>query len=205
MAISTVLFDADGVLQFRGPIYAHFEERYGWSQEKLRDFFEHLFHERSDFDDGLTSDGDLIDAISAALADWGWTERPEVFVRDWLRLGCVPDPEAVALVAKLRAAGVRCGLATNQPGMRGRYMHEDLGYRAMFDHHFYSYEMGYAKPDPGFFQTALASLGVPPDTVLFIDDHEANVDAARRCGLHAVWHRPGDRLPEQIGGYALVA
>lgn len=204
MQISTVLFDADGVLQFRGPIHEHFEQTYGWSERTLRDFFAYLVeHERSDVGDGLTSDVDLTGAMSAALRDWGWAWPPEVFVRDFLRYGLVPDPGALALVANLRAAGVRCGLATNQPRLQGRYMHEDLGYRALFDDHFYSYLMGVAKPDPAFFGTALATLGVPADRVLFIDDREENVAAARACGLQAVVHRPGDRLREQLARYAL--
>jgi putative hydrolase of the HAD superfamily len=204
MRISTVLFDADGVLQFRGPIYEHFAQRYGWSEQKLRDFFQRISRERPDFDDGLTSDVDLTLAMSAALRDWGWALPPEIFIQDLLRYGLVPDPDALALVADLRSAGVRCGLATNQPRLQGRYMREDLGYDGLFDHHFYSYLMGVAKPDPAFFDATLATLDVTAAQVLFIDDREDNVTAARDCGLHAVVHRPGDRLRDHLARYALA-
>jgi putative hydrolase of the HAD superfamily len=205
MRISTVLLDADGVVQFPGAIAAHFAQRYGWPEDKLRGFFHHVFHERPELDGGLTGDEDLRVVMHEALPEWGWAEEPDIFVRDWLRLGAVPDPAVLDLVARLRAAGVVCGLASNQPMLRARYMDDDLGYRKLFDHRFYSAELGYAKPDAEFFTAALAALGAPPSQVLFIDDREENVAAARACGLHGVVHRPGDLLHDQLARYALPA
>jgi putative hydrolase of the HAD superfamily len=201
--ISTVLFDADGVLQFLGPLYQHFDEQYGWPQEKVNGFFEHLFHERPEFDGSLTGGGDVEAVIGVALAEWGWTHPTDRFVRDWLTLGAVPDREALALVAALRTHGVVCGLASNQEAVRARYMDEELGYRALFDHRFYSWHLGYAKPDGAFFRAALAELGVEPATVLFVDDRPDNVEAARGCGLHAEVHRRGDHLRDTLAAYAL--
>jgi putative hydrolase of the HAD superfamily len=202
--ISTVLFDADGVLQFAGErFYERFEQRYGWSAERLHDFFHHLFYERPDYDSGLTGDGDLPAVIGATRADWGWTGPVEEFIRDWFTLGAVPDPEAMALVATLRRHGVRCALASNQNLPRARYMDDELGYRELFDARFYSADIGVAKPEPAYFRTVLAALDTDPDRVLFIDDTEPNVDAARACGLHAEHHRTGDRLRDTLAAYAL--
>jgi putative hydrolase of the HAD superfamily len=203
VTISTVLFDADGVLQFAGPLYEHFEQRYGWSAARLHAFFDHVFHERPEYDGGLTGDGDLLAALRAALPEWGWTGSAEAFLRDWLTLGAVPDPAALALVATLRRHGVRCALASNQNAVRARFMDEELGYRELFDERFYSAALGYAKPDPAYFRSVLAVLGAEPGEVLFVDDSEANVDAARGCGLHAELHRLGDRLADQLAAYGL--
>lgn len=205
MTVATVLFDADGVLQFAGSLYEQFERRYGWSAARLREFFDHLFHERPEYDGGLTGHGDLLAALRIALPEWGWTAPVEAFLRDWLTLGAVPDPAALALVAALRRHGVRCALASNQNPVRARFMDEELGYRELFDERFYSAALGYAKPDPAYFRAVLAVLGTEPGGVLFIDDSEANVDAARSCGLHAELHRPGDRLADQLAAYGLPA
>ncbi len=50
-----------------------------------------------------------------------------------------------------------------------------------------SSEVGFRKPHPAFYQTACASLGLPPDRVLFVgDDPENDVAGPRRAGLRAV-------------------
>lgn len=203
--ISTVLFDADGVLQYAGPLHARFAQRYGWPEEKVKGFFRYVCYEQVDYNDHdlLTGAADILPALEKALAAWGWTEPVEAFVRDWLAFGAVPDPVAFELVDGLRQAGMVCGLATNQDTLRARYMHEDLGYRERFDLHFYSAMMGCAKPDPVFFDTVLAAVGVAPERVLFIDDREENVAAARGCGLRAEALRPGSRLPHLLAAYDL--
>lgn len=203
--ISTVLFDADGVVQFAGELYAHLDRRYGWPVQRVDDFFWHLFHERHDYDGSLTGESDLVPVVAAALADWGCAAPAEEFVRDWFTLGAVPDPDALALVAALRRHGIRCGLASNQDSVRAGFMDEELGYRTLFDDRFYSSRLGYAKPDVAFFQAVLAALGTHPEQILFVDDKPDNVEAARLCGLHAEVHGPGDKLRDTLLRYHLPA
>lgn len=203
MKISTVLFDADGVLQSAGPLFDHFDRREGWSAERLREFFRYVYVERPDYAGSETGLADPVPVFAAALSEWGWTEPVETFLGELLTLGTVPDPDALELVATLREQGVTCGLATNQEAFRARYMHEDLGYRKLFDHHFYSCELGCAKPDPAFFRTAVATVGAEPQQVLFIDDREPNVAAARACGLYAEIHQPGAVLRDTLVAYGL--
>ena len=63
-------------------------------------------------------------------------------------------------------------------------MSKGLGYSSCFDKEFYSCDLGFIKPDPRYFESILADLGQPASTMLFIDDQEANVVAARSVGLH---------------------
>jgi HAD superfamily hydrolase (TIGR01509 family) len=47
--------------------------------------------------------------------------------------------------------------------------------------------VGIRKPDPRIFQLALEQLGdISPGQVVFLDDYQANVDAARDLGLQAI-------------------
>lgn len=201
--ISTVLFDADGVLQFHEPLFPHFDRRYGWSRQRLEDFFTYLFQEVPDYDPTLVGDGDLREVLAPVLADWGWTTSVETFVQDWLTQGAVPDPAAMALVATLRRHGVRCGLATNQEALRARFMDQELGYERLFDHRFYSADLGYAKPDQEFFRAVLADLRLDPRQILFVDDRAENVAGAREAGMYAELHGPGDRLRDLLAAYSL--
>ncbi len=48
-----------------------------------------------------------------------------------------------------------------------------------------SHEAGLRKPDPRIFYRALNMAGVTARNAFFLDDMQANVNAALRCGLHA--------------------
>ena len=60
-----------------------------------------------------------------------------------------------------------------------------LGYDELFDVSCYSWELGVAKPDPGFFTQAARRIGADVRTVLFIDDTARNVEGARAAGMPA--------------------
>lgn len=52
--------------------------------------------------------------------------------------------------------------------------------------------VGHAKPDPAYFRKIVATLGVEPGEIGFVDDREANVAAAREVGLVAHQWQYGD-------------
>jgi len=52
-----------------------------------------------------------------------------------------------------------------------------------FDYLFFSYEIGYAKPDRRIYQFVAEKLGVVPEQVIFIDDLEENVSSAKEFGF----------------------
>lgn len=54
-----------------------------------------------------------------------------------------------------------------------------------FDQLILSWRLGVTKPDPEAFERATAALGVPPEQIVFVDDSEANVVAARAAGWAA--------------------
>ncbi|MGH3588236.1 MAG: HAD-IA family hydrolase [Pseudonocardia sp.] len=51
-----------------------------------------------------------------------------------------------------------------------------------------SHEVGLAKPDPRIYKLTCDRLDVQPDEIVFLDDVEANVEAARQLGWRAVLH-----------------
>lgn len=54
-----------------------------------------------------------------------------------------------------------------------------------FDHKFASHIMGQVKPDHSAFTQVINSLGIPAAQILFFDDNQLNVDAARHAGMQA--------------------
>ena len=54
-----------------------------------------------------------------------------------------------------------------------------------FDHYFASFMIGMAKPDPAAFRYVVNALSRAPSEILFLDDSQTNVDAARFVGMKA--------------------
>ena len=50
----------------------------------------------------------------------------------------------------------------------------------------YSHEVGIAKPERRIYELTCERLGVQPAEMIFLDDHERPVAAARECGIHAI-------------------
>lgn len=61
-----------------------------------------------------------------------------------------------------------------------------------FDRLFVSHQLGLRKPDRAAFDRVCTLIGKSADSVLFFDDLDDNVQAARDAGLQAVWVRSPD-------------
>ena len=100
------------------------------------------------------------------------------------------DPEALAFVRELRAAGIPVGLATNATD-RLRDDLATLGLTGEVDVVASSWELKTHKPTPEFFQRACQLVGVAPKQALFVDDDDRVVRGARAAGLSAYrWSGP---------------
>jgi HAD superfamily hydrolase (TIGR01509 family) len=62
----------------------------------------------------------------------------------------------------------------------------ELDLDRFFEGHVISYRTGHRKPDPRAYRALLRQAGVSADEVLFIDDREANLEAARALGIDAL-------------------
>ena len=91
------------------------------------------------------------------------------------------------------AAGLRPRFATailsNSADGARREEQRRYGFEQLVDVIVYSHEVGVAKPDPAIFTLTQERLGVEAHEIVFLDDHDPHVQAARSCGWHAVWHR----------------
>lgn len=63
-----------------------------------------------------------------------------------------------------------------------------------FKSQFLSYEMRLLKPSQAIYQATIKGIGLPAEEILFIDDNEANVLAAREAGMQARVYTPGTPL-----------
>lgn len=96
-----------------------------------------------------------------------------------------PDPAMWALLADLRARGIRLALLSNSWG--DTYPRERLA--QAFDVTVISGDVGLRKPEPAIYELVLDRLGVPAASAVFVDDAEPNVAGAVRGGMAGLLHR----------------
>ncbi len=97
----------------------------------------------------------------------------------------VPVPAMYDTIRALRGAGFGTALLSNSWGC-DEYPRAD--FPELFDTVVISGEVGMRKPEEGIFLYAAQTLGLTPQSCVFIDDIEANVNAAEACGMTGVLH-----------------
>jgi putative hydrolase of the HAD superfamily len=201
--ISTILFDADGVMQRTAPGWE--DELTGLLSDQSQAAGERFLlaiqrAERTTMDGGI----EIRDALGPVLVDFEVAADVDDVLELWTRIEA--NATMIEAVQDLRRRQVRCYLASNQSRRRAGWMRANLGYDELFEEQFYSCELGLAKPDPAYFTTIIERLGLDPAATLFVDDTAPNIDGARSVGLNAdLFRRGGGRLAleEILDGYAI--
>jgi len=70
-----------------------------------------------------------------------------------------------------------------------------------FDKTYYSHLINKRKPDTEIYKFVLEDAGIKASETLFIDDNLNNVEAARKCGIHAIQHESGKEIIEELPKY----
>lgn len=204
MSSSPVLaLDIDGVISlgYLGaphPWYATLKADWGFDHEEMaRDFF------HRDFLEVMRGRLDLYVALHDYLEPKGLADRLDEFVTYWFEKDAVIDRGVLAQADAWRQrTGGRCFAASNQEHHRVAYLRDQAGLGAHFDEIIYSAALGVTKPERVFFTNAQARMGVTvAQSILFVDDSAANVDAARAAGWRAMLYRGPASLKQALAGW----
>ena len=96
--------------------------------------------------------------------------------------------KAENVLTELKKRGVRLALLTNGEGYEQRIKIERYGIRNYFDICLVEGELGYGKPDPRIFASALDKLKVSAkDAWMVGNDLHFDIGGARQSGIYAVW------------------
>jgi epoxide hydrolase-like predicted phosphatase len=110
-------------------------------------------------------------------------------------------PSIVKLIKSLRKK-VKVGVLTNsiQPNAD---RHKRLGHYDYFDYQILSHEMKIRKPNKGIFLCALKKARVQPNEVLFVDDSQENITAAKKIGINTILFTSTRNLIKQLKRFNL--
>lgn len=103
---------------------------------------------------------------------------------DEMLYGTIPETEAV--IEDLHARGVPLYALTNMPAEKADYAFSLSPVFRCFRDIVVSGVERVIKPDRRIYEIACERSGFPPEAMLFVDDSEANIEAARGLGFH-VW------------------
>ncbi|MBY0357591.1 MAG: HAD family phosphatase [Candidatus Obscuribacterales bacterium] len=105
------------------------------------------------------------------LDNLSWS-KPNEIMTDW--------------VVKIKGQGCSTAILSNMPLAIRQYLQKHCSWLPAFDHSTYSCDIGCIKPDSQIYEHALAGLGLEPEQVLFLDDRQENIEAARSLGMHSI-------------------
>lgn len=143
------------------------------------------WHERAAQAAPYTGDPDVRSLFKLAFAD---------------PLECI-RPEAMTLLDECQERGLRTGILTNdmrdfnEPGWSDR-----VEFVQRVDAVIDGSITGVLKPDPRAYRIAVDTLGVAPQSTLFIDDQPFNIEGAQAIGLQTVWFD----VTDPVGSYERV-
>lgn len=188
---TALLVDFDGVLRRWDPaVAAGVEQRHGLTPGVLADIAMHWGRLQPVLV-GQVSHADWMTSVADALAGpVGDRDRARAAVAEWQTYRGEVDPEVLAFVREVRAAGVPVGLATNATDLLDADL-AALGLTDELDVVVNSSVLGVHKPAKEYFQAACRALDTPPKRVLLVDDDDRAVSGARVAGLAAYrWSGP---------------
>lgn len=178
--IKVILFDADGVLISGKPFSQQLEKDFGIKVANLQPFF------REKFPACLVGKADLKEEIKPYLPTWGWSGTTDDLLRYWFRVEHEPNQGLLLFIKRLKENGYKVYVATNQEKYRTEYLRNEMGFGSQFDGIFSSSYIGHKKPEQDFFKKILNEVKpVKANEVLFWDDSEENIIAAKNLGFEA--------------------
>jgi len=180
LPVSVVVFDLGEVLATPSGLLVELAGRVGTDEATMttaywayRDQHDRGGDAHSYWSSALTHAGVPFDAdLLRMLSDYDSTA--------WTTL----RPDARETLADLHDAGVKVAILSNAPRELATAARQ-ADWSIWIDYWFFSGELGIAKPDEKIYAAATSVLGVDGSEVVFFDDRQANVDAARRAGWHA--------------------
>jgi len=111
------------------------------------------------------------------------------------------------IVDRLATAGHRLGVLSNTNEIHWRFVTDGRFAPLLpgpFEHAVLSYEVGAMKPDPAIYAAAAERARVQPHEILFTDDREENVAAAREAGFSAVLFQGTADLCNQLARHGIA-
>lgn len=128
-----------------------------------------------------------------------WRESFKIVMKDAIGI----NPNMYALVEELRGLNIPVALLSNIDERLSKLIRE-FGLYKPFDPCLLSCDIGMEKPDPRAYELLLKELHLPATEVIFIDDRQENIEAAKKLGLDAILFESEPQLRKELAKRGLL-
>ena len=149
----------------------------------VADVFQGYGGEWGEFDRGVVELGPLVERMARRT---GIGEHELHGVIAGIPNELTPIAGSVALLHRLHARGWPLFYLSNMPEPFAQHLERHHDFLALFRRGVFSSRVQLIKPERAIFDHAARDFAVDPAHTLFIDDYEANVEAARAAGWQAL-------------------
>lgn len=187
--IRALVFDVDGVL-----VSGHRQKGGRWHTDMEADLgldpaiFQQVFFTQH-WSDIVLGRASIEERLAPVLREIAPDLSVETMLAYWFDMDSSLDGDLLARLAEIRNhLPFALHLATNQEHRRADYLWRKMELEHYFDAIHYSAKMGHQKPSADFYAAVEDRTGFDGSALLFFDDQEKNVAAARARGWNAhVW------------------
>lgn len=197
--ITALVFDLGGVLIDWNP--RHLYRRLFADQDEMEHFLANIctpdWHRQHDLGADTLASCRRLASLHPGYQDliMAWAEHSE-------EMAIGQFDEAVDVLTELKAAGMRCYALSNMEPDTFTIRAGRFPFMKLFDGYVISGMEGVAKPDQRIFELMLQRYDLDPATIVFVDDAQPNVDAARALGMNAVQYTSAQQLRADLTALA---
>ncbi len=123
-----------------------------------------------------------------------WFEQFDIIIRESI----TEIPESLMIVKTLQNQGYQTAMLSDVTQYQAQIIRK-MGYYDLFNPVLLSYAIGVKKPNPEAFKILLNKLELDASYVLFIDDRNENVEAAKKLGIDSIQFIDPQQLKEELG------
>ena len=184
--IEAVLFDYGQVLS-QGPNAAAWERLRGTVGGTPEAFHDAYWKPRHSYDRGDLNGTNYWHAVAGFVGHPGLSEAElDLLYQNDVALWTDLNEPMVAWARSLHQRGIRTGILSNIGDRMETGIRKSFDWIGAFHHCTWSHRLTLAKPELAIYQHAAEGLETAPAHILFIDDREENITAARAAGMVAI-------------------
>lgn len=193
--IKAICFDLDGVYFLNGkPNFIKALVNLGVSEDEAKRVFLKSDQMNAQYKLGRMSDEDY---WTWALKEWGLHLTVQEVV-DLLMKGYETNALAVEYVKKVRVAGYKTVICSNNFPARIKGLQKRFGFLNDFDTVVLSYMAGVAKPNKAIFEELVRKTEVLPDEIVYSDDDESKMSGAKELGINTFLYTDFDTFVKYL-------
>jgi 2-haloacid dehalogenase len=200
--VNTVVFDLGGVLVDWDPRYLLRKVMSGREAEMetlLSEVLNQTWNLERDKGDSWAK------AMERNKAEYPqWAEVFDLYTERWAETIGGAHEDSVAILRELKASGTPLYALSNWSAEMFPHAEAAFDWLRLFDGVVVSGRVGMIKPNRDIFEYLLGTYQLRAEDLLFIDDHEPNVLAARSYGIHAHHFEGAEGLRHELEAQGLL-